>query len=129
MTVAIMAREELTVCEHALQKYLPLDLRPKKTRAIRRQMTKYQVHFSHSCCLWGLGVEVTRVTDSFQTPLRALLHARGLLKSQLGVYLITVASRESGLVRVVLLLQVKARTEKQLKKDRAFPQRKFAIKA
>ena len=27
----------------ALQKYLPLDLRPKKTRAIRRQLTKHQV--------------------------------------------------------------------------------------
>ena len=25
------------------QKYLPLDLRPKKTRAIRRQMTKHEV--------------------------------------------------------------------------------------
>ena len=57
------------------------------------------------------------------------MHARGLLKSQPGVCLITVASQESGLVRVMLLLQVKARTEKQLKKDRAFPQRKFAIKA
>jgi len=48
------------------KKYLPLDLRPKKTRAIRRQLTKHQL---------------------------------------------------------------KAKTEKQLKKDKAFPQRKFAVKA
>jgi len=27
------------------KKYLPLDLRPKKTRAIRRRLTKHQVHF------------------------------------------------------------------------------------
>ncbi len=26
-----------------MQKYLPLDLRPKKTRAIRRQLTKHEV--------------------------------------------------------------------------------------
>lgn len=26
------------------KKYLPLDLRPKKTRAIRRRLTKHQVH-------------------------------------------------------------------------------------
>lgn len=26
-----------------VQKYLPLDLRPKKTRAIRRRLTKHQV--------------------------------------------------------------------------------------
>lgn len=30
-----------------LQKYVPLDLRPKKTRAIRKRMTKHQV----SCCM------------------------------------------------------------------------------
>lgn len=28
------------------KKYLPLDLRPKKTRAIRRRLTKHQVSFS-----------------------------------------------------------------------------------
>lgn len=27
------------------KKYLPLDLRPKKTRAIRRRLTKHQVSF------------------------------------------------------------------------------------
>ncbi|GFQ04134.1 60S ribosomal protein l35 [Phtheirospermum japonicum] len=28
------------------KKYLPLDLRPKKTRAIRRRLTKHQVFYS-----------------------------------------------------------------------------------
>jgi large subunit ribosomal protein L35e len=35
------------------KKYLPLDLRPKKTRAIRRRLTKHQVfiHFIHKLVL------------------------------------------------------------------------------
>jgi hypothetical protein len=33
------------------QKYLPLDLRPKKTRAIRRQMTKHEVCRGAACLL------------------------------------------------------------------------------
>ncbi|KAK9816572.1 hypothetical protein WJX72_002095 [[Myrmecia] bisecta] len=51
---------------YAGKKYLPLDLRPKKTRAIRKRLTKHQASL---------------------------------------------------------------RTEKQIKKDRAFPLRKFAVKA
>ena len=36
-----------------LTKYLPLDLRPKKTRAIRRHLTKHQVYFLYLChSLW-----------------------------------------------------------------------------
>ena len=33
------------------KKFLPLDLRPKKTRAIRRRLTKNQVSYG-SCSLW-----------------------------------------------------------------------------
>ncbi|XP_057955723.1 large ribosomal subunit protein uL29-like isoform X1 [Malania oleifera] len=33
------------------KKFLPLDLRPKKTRAIRRRLTKHQVLFFASYCL------------------------------------------------------------------------------
>ena len=40
-----------------------------------------------------------------------------------------VVGMQGSFLRDVLPLQVKARTEKQLKKDKAFPQRKFAIKA
>ena len=32
------------LCYDDLQRYLPLDLRPKKTRAIRRRLTPHQVH-------------------------------------------------------------------------------------
>lgn len=125
------SERRLTVCEHALQKYLPLDLRPKKTRAIRRQMTKHQVHCSHSCCLWGLDAEVIESQIAFRR-LSGLLERMpaGCLSANLEfASLLLQAGMQGGLVRVVLLLQVKARTEKQLKKDRAFPQRKFAIKA
>lgn len=52
--------------EFAKKKYVPIDLRAKKTRAIRRRLTKHQAN---------------------------------------------------------------AKTEKQVKKDRAFPKRKFAVKA
>ena len=33
------------------------------------------------------------------------------------------------LTEISVLLQAKAKTEKQLKKEKAFPQRKFAVKA
>lgn len=38
-----------------LQKYVPLDLRPKKTRAIRKRMTKHQVScYIHVALIaWG----------------------------------------------------------------------------
>lgn len=52
--------------EYAKKKYVPIDLRAKKTRAIRRRLTKHQAS---------------------------------------------------------------AKTEKQIKKERAFPKRKFAVKA
>lgn len=52
--------------EYANKKYVPIDLRSKKTRAIRRRLTKHQAN---------------------------------------------------------------AKTERQAKKDRAFPKRKFAVKA
>lgn len=32
------------------KKYLPLDLRPKKTRAIRRRLTKHQVYMCYPSC-------------------------------------------------------------------------------
>lgn len=35
-------------CGSLLQKYLPIDLRTKKTRAIRRRLTPYQVRHCHS---------------------------------------------------------------------------------
>ncbi|EIE24848.1 hypothetical protein COCSUDRAFT_28397 [Coccomyxa subellipsoidea C-169] len=66
LTVISQNQREALRNAYAKKKYLPLDLRPKKTRAIRRRLTKYQASL---------------------------------------------------------------KTEKQTKKDRAFPQRKFAIKA
>jgi len=44
---AASASQALALCSSLLshQKYLPLDLRPKKTRAIRRRLTKHQVLF------------------------------------------------------------------------------------
>ena len=36
-----------------LQKFLPLDLRPKKTRAIRRRLTKHQVSNAFSMCIFN----------------------------------------------------------------------------
>lgn len=34
---------------YADMKYMPLDLRPKKTRAIRRRLSPDQVHISKEC--------------------------------------------------------------------------------
>lgn len=40
----ISQKQKATLREaYAKKKYLPLDLRPKKTRAIRRRLTKHQV--------------------------------------------------------------------------------------
>ena len=89
------------------------------------------MHCSHSCCLWGLDAEVIESQIAFRR-LSGLLERMpaGCLSANLEfASLLLQAGMQGGLVRVVLLLQVKARTEKQLKKDRAFPQRKFAIKA
>lgn len=41
-----LASVELNRVGCVLQKYLPLDLRQKKTRAIRRRLTRHQVPFS-----------------------------------------------------------------------------------
>ena len=52
------------------------------------------------------------------------------LSAELEVALLLLpAGMQGSLLRYLLLLQVRARTEKQLKKYKAFPQRKFAVKA
>jgi len=66
LTVVNQTQRSTLKEEYAKKKYVPIDLRAKKTRAIRRRLTKHQAN---------------------------------------------------------------AKTEKQVKKERAFPARKFAVKA
>lgn len=48
--LTVMSQKQKSALREAYskKKYLPLDLRPKKTRAIRRRLTKHQVSFSLS---------------------------------------------------------------------------------
>jgi len=46
LTVISQKQKEALREAYKKKKYLPLDLRPKKTRAIRRRLTKHQVRFS-----------------------------------------------------------------------------------
>lgn len=43
LTVLSQKQKEALREAYKKKKYLPLDLRPKKTRAIRRRLTKHQV--------------------------------------------------------------------------------------
>lgn len=50
--LTVISQKQKAVLREAYKnkKYLPLDLRPKKTRAIRRRLTKHQVHFTYTSC-------------------------------------------------------------------------------
>ena len=48
LTVMSQKQKEALREAYKKKKYLPLDLRPKKTRAIRRRLTKHQVFISLS---------------------------------------------------------------------------------
>jgi hypothetical protein len=58
-----------------LQKYLPLDLRPKKTRAIRRQLTKHQVRFAAiiECTFVVTDIDFF-MCFQFCTPIETIIH-------------------------------------------------------
>jgi large subunit ribosomal protein L35e len=45
LTVISQKQKEALREVYKKKKYLPLDLRPKKTRAIRRRLTKHQVFY------------------------------------------------------------------------------------
>ena len=51
LTVISQKQKEALREAYKKKKYLPLDLRPKKTRAIRRRLTKHQVCLSLSLSL------------------------------------------------------------------------------
>lgn len=137
----ILAKSKLHGAESAfgvpVQKYLPLDLREKKTRAIRRRLTKHQVmHQPLSLCLplkssaclckacFCGQIEISTPLGTYPVQLMTL-HGSIFCKSMSDGHAFCHADVDSW----VTLLQASLKTEKQVKKDRAFPKRKFAVKA
>ncbi len=92
---------------YSKKKYMPLDLRPKKTRAIRRQLTKHQVIFSPSSSVFSKFIFVSLFIFHSQTC---------LVQSFI-------------LCWCVVHTQLSIKTERQQKKEAYFPLRKFAVKA
>ncbi|KVI04956.1 Ribosomal protein L29 [Cynara cardunculus var. scolymus] len=95
------------------KKYLPLDLRPKKTRAIRRRLTKHQV---------SITVSFTRMNGD---------HTKRLVsKMCLNVYHENefFSLVENSNMNPYNAMQVSLKTEREKKKEKYFPLRKYAIK-
>ena len=102
---------------HDWGKYKPTDLRAKKTRAIRRRLTKEQASFPFP-------------SDSVQSA-HALCHfpsseftAKNAAWCELLTYLSFVCCFGAN-----GFIQANKKTPRQIKKDRHFPLRKYAIKA
>lgn len=122
---------------------LPLDLRVKKTRAIRRRLTKEQVGFSwtgncssvmmvmlacDSCFIGNCNCRSTSQPDAVQAVLTCLRCADA---ATCRLVLLVHGSHCSGTFspHARNCMQANKKTEKQQKKLKAFPQRKFAVKA
>ncbi|MBA0735716.1 hypothetical protein Gogos_019535, partial [Gossypium gossypioides] len=95
------------------KKFLPLDLRPKKTRAIRRRLTKHQESSMRKC----MEVEL-------YGPKKCSLFHGDMLNLLVGLSL--------RLLEFVLdwfnLSWQSLKTEREKKREMYFPQRKYAIK-
>jgi large subunit ribosomal protein L35e len=88
---------------YSKKKYMPLDLRPKKTRAIRRRLTKHQV--SIPVCFIHFPTLLVRVCSQ-------------------AIFVVNLFCEGN-----VACLQLSIKTERQKKKEAYFPLRKFAVKA
>ena len=109
-----------------MQKYVPLDLRPKKTRAIRKRMTKHQVSLPACCTASCRSNLLLQYVSGLQ-----LAQFSGLLEQaqsgQLKLHAIWPAIWRSK--SHLVCVQQSNKLEKQKKRASAFPQRKFAVKA
>lgn len=95
------------------KKFLPLDLRPKKTRAIRRRLTKHQVGTLTTISKFQK-LAVFRFDSSYET----------VNYSNIAYLLVN----DNLLVYVLFAIQASLKTEREKKKEMYYPVRKYAIK-
>ena len=119
------------------QKYQPLDLRSKKTRAQRRVLTKSQVIACVWCvCVWVCGWVGGARGGAHGAMQRGDCTCRHLARRARSLPLCLTPPSASPpplphppRTLTPPPLQAGAKTERQAKKDRAFPKRKYALKA
>lgn len=126
---------------YSKKKFLPLDLRPKKTRAIRKRLTKHQVGALLFSALFILPKKKAfQVSDNlhvglFSASLLFISTQKMRLKRAIAYashlrFLSPESECSSGVVMCSFAwLQLSLKTEKQKKKEAYFPLRKYAVKA
>lgn len=116
-----------------MQAYLPLDLRVKKTRALRRALSKEQVRAVDAVAVWWrrlLGQQCTRTSKGSGSsparpkPQQQAAHHRTVFFTR------CCCAAAVGRAPTTRWAQQKNKvTEKEHKRAVAFPKRKFAVKA